>query len=623
MNGEIQIAPSAAKRKGLTTAGDDAATIASLQQQVAYLTGQLEMTTRSSAETQNDNTSGGNRESDNDGTAAMDWEPWMDSFDLDNMDFGLGDHQEHSFINDTPLIEATPDVFSEVPQTWLPSNPDQITQNNLTWEDHMSGLEFNFNFDIPGINGQSNPSTSPEIHQIPIAIFGSNEGSSRDSEVHRVRARRTVLSVAQKAVLENWIFVHANPYPTKQDKEELSQLTGLSIAQISSWFSRTRQRKLKRVSYVDAHSRMAPEEANGHLEAWILPDSLFSKQGSWLNGGSLPSRPNSPVWNQPAPRRSRSLPPRYTLDNIRYYVRNKARVAHNEEISLNVIHSDANEQDSATSQLGARLSFQRLGETPYMQQPDECSKNALIHRWLGETPDAHAEFDASNSERSVDVDQLEALPLPPARTPTPFPPVMVLCEDMPRPDDRPSGDTQDSASVTGSAGPSIASGGSHGSVGSYRSFGSRRGRRIEFHHSQTGRALPWEPSRKRTVTEWEDLSRAKRRAGSVSLGPLVELDASDLFEEEAEEGPKKYSCTFCESSFGRPSSWKRHEESVHAPQKYWICAPLLSSQKNSALQCPICDKAFVTDINEGQGSDLKEIFDLMIGLKKSMQADMT
>jgi hypothetical protein len=36
---------------------------------------------------------------------------------------------------------------------------------------------------------------------------------------------------------------------------------------------------------------------------------------------------------------------------------------------------------------------------------------------------------------------------------------------------------------------------------------------------------------------------------------------------------KKYQCTFCASDFAQKFDWTRHEESVHFPQKQWICMP--------------------------------------------------
>lgn len=36
---------------------------------------------------------------------------------------------------------------------------------------------------------------------------------------------------------------------------------------------------------------------------------------------------------------------------------------------------------------------------------------------------------------------------------------------------------------------------------------------------------------------------------------------------------RKYQCTFCTIDFEQKHDWKRHEESVHFPQKDWVCMP--------------------------------------------------
>ncbi|KAI0537488.1 hypothetical protein GGR58DRAFT_347546 [Xylaria digitata] len=511
------------------------------------------------------------------------------------MNFGLEDYQEHSsFINAVSPVEATHDVHCEPPPSSPPLsfwNPISVMWDGDTFAgDYMAGFEPDYNFDTSDVNDQFNHNLSLDICQIPVATSGVYQSSSPDPEPPVIRARRTVLSVAQKTVLENWILDHADPYPTRQDKEELSQLTGLSIAQISSWFSRTRQRKLERVSYADARAKRAPEEAEGHLDSWVLPEKLLCGQGNWVNGGSLPSRPSSPVWNRLINRRSRSLPSRYTLRNIRYLVRNKSRVSYNEEISLNVIHSGANDQDSITSQLGAPLgaqfSFKRLGESPYFQQPTEHSKIVSIHRWLR---DISNEFEAENRKTYGDANQIEAPPWPPASISLPSLSLEIISQvrapggGTSIPGEQPSGDALDSVSIPGSAGLSDASGGSLQLFGSYRSFGSRRGRRIEFYHGGATGALGSQANRKRESTEGEGQQHTKRQAGSTPA--------------------RKYGCTFCDQSFELTHSWRRHEESVHAPQKRWVCTPPLNPKENLAQLCPVCDEPFVTDSSERQGCE--------------------
>ncbi|KAI0432403.1 hypothetical protein F5Y09DRAFT_302100 [Xylaria sp. FL1042] len=268
---------------------------------------------------------------------------------------------------------------------------------------------------------------------------------------------------------------------------------------------------------------MAPAEAERCFEIWHTPENFFAKQGYWLNGGSLPSRSKSSDWNQLTNRRFHSLPPCYiTLTNIRFYLTNKPSVERNEEMSLKVIPSDGNEQDSATSQLGTRSSFQRVGRSPYFQQPDEHAKIAFIYRWLQEISGSQAELEACHISKGPEiVHRSPWATLPPVTKPVPFPvevvrPLPTIGRRMPRLDEHLSSDTQDSVSIPGSAAQSLASGGSRKSFGSYHSFGSRKGRRIEFDPTQAERALSNESSRKRGATGWQDQQRIKKREGSTS-----------------------------------------------------------------------------------------------------------
>ncbi|KAI1746562.1 hypothetical protein F4782DRAFT_536305 [Xylaria castorea] len=205
----------------LTTTSDEAATIAGLEQRVAELTAQLEVATRSGAETQHDNTYSGYMETNDDGIVAMDWEPWVNSLDPDSRDFGMENNQEQSaFINDASLIQTTPDTFHEVPSTWHPSNSDQVALDDpIFGEAYLESLESNLNSGMSYMDNQYNPNDFLDIRPSPIAVPDSHHSSSLKSEAHGVRARRTVLSAAQKTTLENWIMLHTDPYPKKQDKE--------------------------------------------------------------------------------------------------------------------------------------------------------------------------------------------------------------------------------------------------------------------------------------------------------------------------------------------------------------------------------------------------------------------
>lgn len=63
---------------------------------------------------------------------------------------------------------------------------------------------------------------------------------------------------------------------------------------------------------------------------------------------------------------------------------------------------------------------------------------------------------------------------------------------------------------------------------------------------------------------------------------------------KAEKVPVKYPCTACSCVFGRRWEWKRHEESQHDQQTYWICMlgdPAI--QTTSGWTCVFCEATIV------------------------------
>ncbi|KAF2878155.1 hypothetical protein BDV95DRAFT_12927 [Massariosphaeria phaeospora] len=49
--------------------------------------------------------------------------------------------------------------------------------------------------------------------------------------------------------------------------------------------------------------------------------------------------------------------------------------------------------------------------------------------------------------------------------------------------------------------------------------------------------------------------------------------ASDSMLRRPSNPLKKFQCTFCPTDFAQKYDWRRHEESVHFPQKEWVCMP--------------------------------------------------
>lgn len=48
---------------------------------------------------------------------------------------------------------------------------------------------------------------------------------------------------------------------------------------------------------------------------------------------------------------------------------------------------------------------------------------------------------------------------------------------------------------------------------------------------------------------------------------------------------RKYQCTFCHLDFEQKYDWKRHEESVHFPQKEWVCMPNGPIENSQCVFC--------------------------------------
>ncbi|ORY00605.1 hypothetical protein BCR34DRAFT_109175 [Clohesyomyces aquaticus] len=61
--------------------------------------------------------------------------------------------------------------------------------------------------------------------------------------------------------------------------------------------------------------------------------------------------------------------------------------------------------------------------------------------------------------------------------------------------------------------------------------------------------------------------RGRKRQRGASQGTLA------ILLRKPSEPSKIYQCTFCTTDFTQKYDWRRHEESVHFPQKEWVCIP--------------------------------------------------
>ncbi len=87
----------------------------------------------------------------------------------------------------------------------------------------------------------------------PLSSVGAEDeesvdNSSPDSSVSPCRPERRKQR-RNPAVLVEWIEDHPfNPYPTKQEKQQLAALSGMTLRQLNDWFANAR-RNIKKLGY--------------------------------------------------------------------------------------------------------------------------------------------------------------------------------------------------------------------------------------------------------------------------------------------------------------------------------------------------------------------------------------
>jgi hypothetical protein len=76
--------------------------------------------------------------------------------------------------------------------------------------------------------------------------------------------------------------------------------------------------------------------------------------------------------------------------------------------------------------------------------------------------------------------------------------------------------------------------------------------------------------------------KRSRHATQNTVGSILRKPSDPL---------KIYQCTFCAADFTQKYDWKRHEESVHFPQKEFICMPEgPTCTLSGVISCVFCDK---------------------------------
>ena len=390
----------------------------------------------------------------------------------------------------------------------------------------------------------------------------------------------------QTDLLEQWLSHNLdNPFPDKLTKKSLAQATGLTIRQIERWFARTRQRKLKRLQPQEVcsghdqeatHHDLFNSQRQGHGDSaregrdqnHAQNKLNASKVGVYACASNVTGRPitlNStskgyrlregpcsfdiearilcerPAYN----RRARSCPPSveftYCLQIFKQPTNNPRSAIH-EAGSLEVGFTSC----PSSHRLSSRSHDPKIcnwGSDELSQAHVWHAKDWSIERWLELLPDDPGVFERiiepASCTQCIEVTE---------RRCNRDTEVRILCSSCmassvaaifphtSMTNDAKEPDFSEEAGSPFSYARSRAgsSAGSAASCTSYASFGSRRGRKVVY-----GANAP------------------------LSNTPPANHSST------APQGA--FRCTFCGKSFRNKYLWQRHEETVHAPPKVWVC----------------------------------------------------
>lgn len=107
------------------------------------------------------------------------------------------------------------------------------------------------------------------------------------------RGKRSHLSQRATQILRHWLKCRSDdPYPTRQEKASLAQETGLSVAQVSTWFANARRRRKPSIPSGSGHAITESIE--------LLPESRVTYD-EWSSLSPLERWENSPPEIEPAP----------------------------------------------------------------------------------------------------------------------------------------------------------------------------------------------------------------------------------------------------------------------------------------------------------------------------------
>ncbi|KAI0426761.1 hypothetical protein F5Y09DRAFT_345343 [Xylaria sp. FL1042] len=241
-----------------------------------------------------------------------------------------------------------------------PSPLENMEMPTSQYEATLHGLDIDINSALEWVDFDTpleSSNTILDLHPVTITVDDPSPVSLdlRSTDDPTDKIRRTTINRHQKEILTNWIAVNPEPYPSKEEKEMLATATGLSIKQISGWFTRTRQRVLQRVQsnalvatpdgiprLTTTLERRTTGEVvvlSGNQQSSRLTDSSGRNPHTTLNPywprcASLPPEPNRRFSRKPS-KRARSLPYMFTLDNIRPRISSLSQVSQG-QLSMDV-----------------------------------------------------------------------------------------------------------------------------------------------------------------------------------------------------------------------------------------------------------------------------------------------
>ncbi|KAG2387298.1 hypothetical protein C9374_001630 [Naegleria lovaniensis] len=138
---------------------------------------------------------------------------------------------EHHFVNIPGATTSTGQAIV-VPQNHYLTNMKPMTDQQQSISSSSIG----------GGRGSHNKSSSDEKKDNSLNMMTTHD-SSGDFSGDLSKQRKHFLPTDATEVLKDWFLEHIqHPYPSGQEKQALSQQTGLSYVQVSNWFTNTRKR---------------------------------------------------------------------------------------------------------------------------------------------------------------------------------------------------------------------------------------------------------------------------------------------------------------------------------------------------------------------------------------------